>query len=309
MSRSYATTQCSIWLDAQFTALSGQAQAVYHMLSTQPDIGAAGACAITRGRWAEYSAQGNPGILDAALSELTDAGFVLIDTRTEELLVTGRVLEDDGGYKHAIRRKAVLANAATIRSPRLKTAVATDLDRLGVPLGTHLAAYVVRPDNHPNGYREPPESLSSATQEPPESHPRGTGEPVESLRSVVTLRGNDPHSTLHTLEPAPLDSHRPGEHCADHPGGTREACGACARARTAAQQWDRDRRDADRDRRRSEREAAALERSQCQLCDDNGYRLTPNGPGQWCNHQPLNPGGLKRALETIKAEEASNATT
>ena len=103
---------------------------------------------------------------------------------------------------------------------------------------------------------------------------------------------------------------RPSEHCDQHPGGTRDACGACGRARTAATAWDRTRGTERVNRRRAEREAAILDRQQCTLCDADGYRLTPNGPGMWCNHQPLNPGGLKRALETIQAEKGTgNATT
>jgi hypothetical protein len=325
MSRSYATTQCSIWDDDQFVALSGQAIATYLMLSTQHDIGAAGVAAITLGRWARYVARGDRDTLDAGLRELVEAGFVAVDWHTEELLVARRFLEDDAGYKHAVRRKAVLSNAAGIRSPRLKRIVATELDRLGVTLPATLAPFASATQSHSvplSPTREALESHSEALQngaanpvEPDtdESH----SEPLsatESLGSVVTLVGYGPHSTLHTQGAVATQSDstrsngkRPPEHCKDHPGGTDQPCGPCRRARIAAAEYDADQAIADRaalhQRRRQEREAAALERDACQLCDHDGYRLTPTGPGQWCNHQPLNPGGLQRALAAITAEK------
>jgi hypothetical protein len=101
---------------------------------------------------------------------------------------------------------------------------------------------------------------------------------------------------------------RPLEHCLAHPGGTRDPCGACARARTAARNWDRARADDDHGRHSAERHADYTARRQCSLCDDHGYRRLSDGTtGQVCNHQPLNPGGLQRALDALRTEDRSNA--
>ena len=107
------------------------------------------------------------------------------------------------------------------------------------------------------------------------------------------------------------ENRRPLEHCNDHPGGTRDPCGACGRARAAARNWDLARRDVEATHLRSQREADYTARRQCQLCDDHGYRLVRSEEtGAWiqgasCNHQPLNPGGLQRALATLEATDAT----
>jgi hypothetical protein len=95
----------------------------------------------------------------------------------------------------------------------------------------------------------------------------------------------------------------PSRYCDDHPEGTRGPCTACGRARQAREAFDRARADTDHGRHRAERLADYDARRQCQLCDDHGYRRLPDGTtGQVCNHQPLNAGGLQRALDQLKAE-------
>lgn len=132
MARVYANIFCAIWDDADFCALSSDAQRTYFMLVTQPDITACGLLPLTMRRWSQTVASGDRASLPAALIELEDARFVLVDEDTEELLVRS-FAKHDGGYKHAKRLLAVLAYAKSIRSARLRNAVADELRKLDVP--------------------------------------------------------------------------------------------------------------------------------------------------------------------------------
>lgn len=124
------------------------------------------------------------GTLEPALDELVERGFILIDYDTEELVVL-TFPRDDGGYKHATRRKAVIANAVAIRSHLLRTGIAVELLKLGVEV----------PLSKPE---------TSATQEPPDSH-------RDVVKEVSTIRNHTPEPEPETTSLEPQSTtHIPG---------------------------------------------------------------------------------------------------
>lgn len=258
MPRFYATIECSIWDDPEFIALGAGAQRTYFMLVTQNDIHACGTLPLTLRRWAKTCTDKD---LEAWLAELDDARFVLVDEDTEELLVR-TFAKYDGGYKHAVRAKAVVATAKAIRSERLQVAAAAELAKLG---------------------------LSGASPEPPDRDRSGSPEPVESQRLRVTEVSTD--HTPEAFEPVAVNLERepsapsgpPSMYCPDHPTGTTEACGPCGTARLIYRQWAENKLAGEVDAKA----AAAKARRECDLCDDLGIREHPTTgmPQGRCDHR------------------------
>jgi hypothetical protein len=313
MPRTYGTIQCAIWDDEDFLALSAQAQGTYLMLTTQRDIEACGLLALTLRRWARMVAQGDPAQLVGWLNELSAARFIVIDKETEELLVR-TFAKWDGGYRHAVRCKAVVAAAEAIRSPTLRAVMAAELDRLGVahaievPVDTDPTDPPEPPDRHSDASSQLVECHSSATPVPVESLSSGTRVAVESQRSglsnAVGTALRIPHSET-GRESLSIATRLPDPTCSRHPQGTDAPCARCARARATFEEAkaaaDRAKKADQVAARRAERERRAEAVARCQLCNDDGYRLTnqPDVTGGVCNHQPLNPGGRDRAFAHI----------
>jgi hypothetical protein len=300
MPRSFGTIQCSIWDNEDFLALSVDAKAAYFMLSTQKEIEACGSLALTLRRWARMLSGGDPRVLVGWLNELADARFIVIDKDTEELLVRTFV-KWDGGYKHAVRVKAVVSSAEAIRSPILRAAIAAELEKLGVPHNVP-----VPPKPRKGATPTPVESLSPATGDAVESLSSGTPVPVESGGVVVNLgdHKSNPHpSTAGAGAVALTSDPLPSPYCQEHPAGTDVPCRGCGRARAAHEAAILDQQNAARTAALAAREAERVARAEaiaaCTLCADDGYRITPDGPGAVCNHQPLNPGGRARAFAQL----------
>jgi len=259
MTRLFGQVSCSIWDDADFCALSAGAQRTYLFLFTQREITACGSLPLTLRRWSKKAREDD---LDIWLAELTDANFVLLDEDTEELLVRTFAKHDEG-YKHAVRRKAVISTAKAIRSSTLLTVLVDELARLGVSLATPY----------------PVESRSSGTLEPVE--PRGF------LVNVSRERGETGTGNLETGDRAasvalPWNP----EVCEEHqPNGTDEPCGKCRRARETVQREKFATLEADATRRKIAAKAIA----DCALCDEKGMRLHPESklPAGRCDHRVL----------------------
>ena len=130
MARSHARIFTAIWDDPDFLALTGLAQRCYLMLLSQPNPrprrcpvrppSGGGRCfAPTRTRAA----------LRAAIAELAERRFVVVDERTEELLVRS-LIRNDGVWKQPKVLAVAITEAASIRSAALRACVAEEL-------GTH----------------------------------------------------------------------------------------------------------------------------------------------------------------------------
>lgn len=168
MARSHARIFTVIWDDPDFLALSGLAQRCYMMLLSQPNLGHAGLLSTTFRRWTLLCADEDEERLRAAITELTERRFIVVDERTEELLVRS-LIRNDGVWKQPKVLAVAITEAASIRSPRLRAAVAEELARIDcaeLPPTTRPAVEVLLKDLP---QRLANARLEAGTQDPP--HP------------------------------------------------------------------------------------------------------------------------------------------
>ncbi len=132
MARSYANVSTSRWRDDDFRSLTVEEQHAYFLLTTQPDISAAGVLTMALTRWASRSKNGSRAGFRAALDGLQDNGVIVIDDETEEILVIPFVA-DDGGYTNSKRRFAIRDAASQVESTSLRRALAREFARLNLP--------------------------------------------------------------------------------------------------------------------------------------------------------------------------------
>ena len=131
MARRYGTIATSVWDDDDFRALTSDAQRVYLMLVTQPEITSVGTVALTIRRWSNCASDTDTDSLSIALTELSDRLFIVVDWDREEVLVRTFV-RWDGGYTNPKRLSAIRSAAEAVCSPLLSGVLAFELDKLGV---------------------------------------------------------------------------------------------------------------------------------------------------------------------------------
>lgn len=129
----YIKLQRHIWLDGDFVALTADAQRLYLVLISQPDLSHAGVVAFTPGRWSTLATDTTPAGIRAAVDELTAARFVAVDERTEELWVRS-YMAHDGGYRTPNVHKPIRAALASIMSPTIREQAEHAAETLGVTL-------------------------------------------------------------------------------------------------------------------------------------------------------------------------------
>jgi len=130
-SSGYVKLHRSIWHDPDFTALSTEAQHMYLLLMSQPDITHVGIVPYMPPRWARLAAGMTVSDLHARLDELTAANFVLVDTETLEVLVRSYAVYDEA-WKLTNGPKSLVNAHAKVYSPRLRNAIMTVLATLDV---------------------------------------------------------------------------------------------------------------------------------------------------------------------------------
>jgi hypothetical protein len=133
MARTHARILTEIWDDEDFLLCSGNAQRLYLMLLSQPELGHSGLLAITLRRWSGLAADTPTELLDHGISELCAARFILVDLKTEELLIRSMV-RNDGVWKQPKVLAVALTEASRMRSRRLREAFVQELDRIDVAL-------------------------------------------------------------------------------------------------------------------------------------------------------------------------------
>ena len=156
MARSYSQVTTAVWRDEDFRMLTPQAQHVYLMLVTQPEISPVGTLAITLRRWASNANGMTIEWLSNGLRELETAKYIVTDEDSEELLVRTFV-RWDGGHTNPNRLRAIKATALSVSSPTLRAVLATELDKLGIehsvratPFEGHSDAIGRRSEGHSN---------------------------------------------------------------------------------------------------------------------------------------------------------------
>lgn len=131
MARNYATQPTAIWRqEGAFAGLSVDAQWAYWMLTSQPDISAAGVLSINLRRWTRRATDSHRDRLVSALKELGDARFVVYDQDTEELWAA-TFIEWDGGYNNRKRQPVIRAATSEVESRVIRDAIVAELHRIG----------------------------------------------------------------------------------------------------------------------------------------------------------------------------------
>lgn len=129
MARVFAQFQLRIWIDTEWTELSIEAQHLYKLLISQEDIGPSGLIPLRPRRWAKLSKNGSVEKVMAALTELDDAAFVVVDEETAEVLVR-TFIRNGENYKHVRLLRMALNQAERAESPRIRSALGQELAKL-----------------------------------------------------------------------------------------------------------------------------------------------------------------------------------
>lgn len=87
MARSHGKILASAWRDDDWLKLTGNAQRVYLLLLSQPKMTLCGVLDMAERRWARMASDTSVSDINAALLELSDAGFIISDGVTEELAI------------------------------------------------------------------------------------------------------------------------------------------------------------------------------------------------------------------------------
>jgi hypothetical protein len=132
VARDHARLYVHIWTDDEdWKALSPMAKLLYVQLLSQKRLAYSGLLDLAVKRWG----RAHPGVpldqLRAALSELDNKRFVVVDQDTEEVLIRSFIRRDEL-YKQPQILAAALRVAFEIESPILRAALAVELRRLPV---------------------------------------------------------------------------------------------------------------------------------------------------------------------------------
>lgn len=133
MTRRFGKLLCSIWSDDDFLDLTDQAKVLYASFISSPDVSPAGVLPLVERRWRRFLTGGLAAV-PAALDELVEARFVVVDDDTAELWIRAFIRVDDrlGNPKLAT---SVDRAIAVIHSDRLRK-LAQDARDSKTPGGT-----------------------------------------------------------------------------------------------------------------------------------------------------------------------------
>jgi hypothetical protein len=180
MARTESRTRVSIWSNEEFRDLTRDAQRVYWLLYSQPNINLCGVLAYTPGRWARYAADDGAEGIRTAVNELATHRFVLVDQDTEEIFVRS-FMRNDGVWRSPKTRGAARGQVSTVMSKSLRDAIECEMARLEDE----------DPDTRPDGV---PDTESHGEADGEADGTRAHAHAVSSLQSpspVSSLRDGD----------------------------------------------------------------------------------------------------------------------
>ena len=116
--------------DERWRALTTDAQWLYAHTLSQPHINTAGIVPLQLNKWARGAADMNVERIQAALRDLLDHEFVLVDWDTEELLVCSFIADDivPSGTPNLLT--AAINRAHLVESGHLRAALAKEIGNL-----------------------------------------------------------------------------------------------------------------------------------------------------------------------------------
>jgi hypothetical protein len=129
MPRKEARIFTSIWQDGDFIALPSEAQRLYFLLLSQPELSLCGLLTLAENRWAAYAPGMTRGKVRSEMTVLAEAQprpFILVDYGTDEVLIRSFIRRD-----HVLRSpklvRPLVAAVHLVRSPALRTALRDEL--------------------------------------------------------------------------------------------------------------------------------------------------------------------------------------
>lgn len=134
MARTHGRVDSSAWLhDTDWRRLPMDAQWLYMMLISQPELTAAGTLSLSPRRWAQPTDEQDLARVERALQVLIDRRFVVVDGDTDELLVRSFARRETQ-WGNSKRVAALGAAWDAIHSPILRNALVSELRRVdGLP--------------------------------------------------------------------------------------------------------------------------------------------------------------------------------
>lgn len=131
MAREHARIQTDIWIDDDFLDLTGPAQHLYFVLTTQMTLSFCGVLNWHPGRISQLAAGWTIEAVEEAASELSDARYIVIDETTGEALVRS-FIRNDGLLTSPNISKAMYRTFSEIGSRNLRGVVVFELNRLNI---------------------------------------------------------------------------------------------------------------------------------------------------------------------------------
>lgn len=126
--RKFAVVQVSIWDDPDFTRCTAEAQLVYIMALSHPDLSYCGVMPLLPQRFVLMSANLTERKVRAALKELAEARFLVIDETTAEVLVR-TYIRHDGVLKQPNVVKAMNKAYEKVHSATLREVIYDEVDK------------------------------------------------------------------------------------------------------------------------------------------------------------------------------------
>jgi hypothetical protein len=142
--RRFAQLEICIWRDKDFRKCSGATQRVFMLLFSQAELSWAGVLTLAVKRWANMAADTTENDVEAALAELVERRFVVIDEETQELLVRAFIRRDEGWKNSKKMWPPVRQAALQVESQKLRQAIAKELGRLPHDLRPNDVPEVIR---------------------------------------------------------------------------------------------------------------------------------------------------------------------
>lgn len=129
MARDYGKLLCSAWTDPEWKSLSSEAQRLYLLVLSQPDVSYVGTVPYRPRRWATMSKDSSRLKVTRSLTELVSNGYVIVDYDTQELLIRS-FIRHDNPLKVPNMARAMVGAYHAILSHHLREVVVGELVRL-----------------------------------------------------------------------------------------------------------------------------------------------------------------------------------
>lgn len=129
MARDRASIRLDMWADADWRDVTVAAQQLYMLLLSHPTLSYAGVADWRPGRIAQLSKGRTAEDVEAAATELEQAGFILRDESTEEVLIRS-FIKHDGLMKQPKLVVSMTTAFAAIASSKIREVVAFEVQKL-----------------------------------------------------------------------------------------------------------------------------------------------------------------------------------